>query len=329
MPSIHLGVGMKGYRSSFFLSILVHLLILSLLFLTQNRRRPAEQLEVVMDRGKSEVPDVPPARETLPPAQKRPVMTEESSGSGESSGELSEETVPEKSFSASEDSRQLQLEAEKRETFMSVRTEDSKKDTSISFLRRSIRTPITPGTSRPRDLAEEEMTRRNQGNRPLILDPGALNTDRKSAKIPSPQFNFMPTLPQIEAMACLYEKGKCTQVDLYSSLTAVPITAEQFDKELERLYRKGFLDREKISPENIFTIQSPFGSIPFEMSRKNRLNPLYLYEPKVDRQQIMTFLQAQLYLLEQKKASDPASPGLTDQIASLKRKILVLLPPED
>jgi hypothetical protein len=115
------------------------------------------------------------------------------------------------------------------------------------------------------------------------------------------QFDFLPDETQIQAMSTLYKKGKATQKDLYLDLDrSIPMTAALFDKQLELLVEKGFVTRKKISPENLFGIATPFGVIPIEMSRKNKLNPVYEYKNQVDREKLLAFLQSNEFLLREK-----------------------------
>jgi hypothetical protein len=130
------------------------------------------------------------------------------------------------------------------------------------------------------------------------------------------QFDFLPDETHVHAMSTLYKKGKATQKDLYLELDpSIPMTAGLFDKQLEFLVEKGFMTRKKISPENLFGIATPFGVIPIEMSGKNRRNPVYEYKPQVDREKLMAFLQSNEFLLREKLKK--AAPGDTAKVRNL------------
>ena len=61
------------------------------------------------------------------------------------------------------------------------------------------------------------------------------------------------------------------------------------------------------------------------MSKKNRLNPLYQYSVQVDKKKLMTYLQAQLYLLREKlNDSLEDAYSLQTQIQHLETCIILL-----
>ena len=177
---------------------------------------------------------------------------------------------------------------------------------------------------RAKDDIAEYIRRRNEGMSPYFLPPAVPSSGEK--EIP-PQFNFLPTEDQIHAMAELFKKNSGTQLELYSTLdTALPITAEMMDRNLDMLVEKGFVTRKKISPQNIFVIATPLFAFPIEMSRKNRLNPLYLYKPKVEKSKLLAYLQSRLFTMEDRLRESPAdSSHLHPRIQQLQRMILTLI----
>jgi len=133
------------------------------------------------------------------------------------------------------------------------------------------------------------------------------------------QFDFLPDETHVQVMATLYQKGKATQKDLYLELDrSIPMTAALFDKQLELLVEKGFVTRKKISPENLFGIATPFGVIGIEMSRKNKLNPVYEYKNQVDREKLLAFLQSHEFLLHERLKK--AAPKDTAMVQKLIRR---------
>lgn len=185
---------------------------------------------------------------------------------------------------------------------------------------------LLPDTSYPInhffDPISEQIQKRNTGTTPLLLPLTGLLDSEKSEKPNPPRFNFIPTVTQIQLLNVLFEKNKATQLAIYENLdTDIPATAEMVDHELEFLVEKGFLSRKKISPEQLFML---FG-IPIEMSKKNRLNPLYQYSVQVDKKKLMTYLQAQLYLLREKlNDSLEDAYSLQTQIQHLETCIILL-----
>ena len=64
------------------------------------------------------------------------------------------------------------------------------------------------------------------------------------------------------------------------------------EENIERMVKKRQLNRKQTSPKNEFTVLTPLGSFAFEKNSMNRLNRVYLYEPFVDREEMMRFLIA-------------------------------------
>jgi len=142
-------------------------------------------------------------------------------------------------------------------------------------------------------------------------------------KNPAVQFDFIPSKNQIIALKLLFRNKNSSQIDLYKSLDFnFPVTAELFNKELSQLVDKGFLKRKKISPQLIFNM---FG-VPVEISPQNIKNPIYEYKPGISQTQILTFLQAQLFLLKDKLAkSQKDNQALKNKITILKQEIQILI----
>jgi len=175
------------------------------------------------------------------------------------------------------------------------------------------------------DDVADQIYRRNTGVTPLPSLWGLLSkiVPKQAGKEPDPQFDFIPTETQIRAMDVLYTKKKATQLEIYPLLDASePITAQALNRQLEALMDKGFISREKISPEFHFML---FGT-PIEISSKNRKNVLYVYESKVDKKKLLDFLQAQLYLNMENLRTQPAdSAAITSRIHALQQKIHILV----
>jgi hypothetical protein len=140
------------------------------------------------------------------------------------------------------------------------------------------------------DMAGDAIAERNLGGGP------------RASQIPPPQpkekdieskFDFLPSTAQVSAMSVLFNKKKATQSELYAQIPPdLPITQEMLNREMDMLIEKGFVKRKQVSPQNILYV---FG-MPFEMSSKNRKNPVYLYKPNVGREKLMAFLYSRIYL---------------------------------
>ncbi len=143
--------------------------------------------------------------------------------------------------------------------------------------------------TRPTADAVGEMMRKRSG----LTDVFRPNAPQPKPEKNAVRFDFMPSEVQVRAMASVYRKEKPTQKDLYLDLDAGgPMTASIFNRELEFLVSKGFLTRKKISPQNLLMLVTPVGAVPVEMSRLNRLNPVYEYKAQVDRSRLLAYLQS-------------------------------------
>ena len=177
----------------------------------------------------------------------------------------------------------------------------------------------------PRDEVAEMTKKRNDGIGvlPSVSDLISTAIQQEASKDIPPQFDFIPTKIQVHAIRVLKEHGNSTQIDIYALLDpALLVTAETLNKNLETLMDKGFLSREKISPQHPFTV---FG-IPIEMSAKNRKNPVYVYELKISEKTLVDFLQAQLTLAGDRLRTHPAdSVRIRSRMESLQQKIQILI----
>ena len=115
-------------------------------------------------------------------------------------------------------------------------------------------------------------------------------------------------------------------MDIYPGLeTEDPITAEHFDRSLERLYDKGILQREKVSPENLLVIATPVAALPIETSATNRKNPVYNYSLNVEKAQILAYLDSRLLTLEESLKKTPAdSLQIRRQIKRVRSRLNIL-----
>jgi len=150
------------------------------------------------------------------------------------------------------------------------------------------------------DAVDERMRSRAGGSEVFSPWKGRTAESHKEEKNPV-RLDFLPNETHVQVMAALYEKGKATQKDLYLALDpSIPMTAAILDGQLDFLVEKGLVTRKKISPENLLGIATPFGMIPIEMSRKNRLNPVYEYKIQVGREKLLAYLQSNEFLLHER-----------------------------
>ncbi len=203
-----------------------------------------------------------------------------------------------------------------------VSSEDISKHDPLDDLRKTFvfDKPAVP----PQDEISDMLRSRFDGSDPSLftIKPVISKIVQNNTK-----FDFTPTEVQLKAMHYLYENNQATQIDLYPSLGADhSVTAAQFDQSMNVLVEKGFVSREKISPENIFMIATPIGGLPLEVSGRNRRNPVYRYKPLVDKGKLSAFIQSLIFEQQKRLTSQPAdSARIQENIDQLKNRLQVLL----
>ncbi|MBN2356373.1 hypothetical protein JXO59_09685, partial [candidate division KSB1 bacterium] len=141
----------------------------------------------------------------------------------------------------------------------------------------------------------------------------------KSASEPV-RIKSIPSEKEVAALAAIYDLGQPTQVDIYAQLnSSIHMTAQDLDAVLTELVQKGWLQRQMISPRNELLFITPAGNVGVEKSALNRRNRVYRYTSVIDRNHLMNFLQAQLYLQKRK------APSGADN--TLQKLILLLVKP--
>ena len=330
---------MKHFLISFTFSLIIHLIIFAIIYSLGRNRFPLYRSLYIEFTPEQPVRAVHPA-----PMIQRIPKTESEVINDETAPRESSESVrypSEQEFIANLDSlyeiirlnldstsifhqkawKTFVLKKVKEQYFLSFEYEPSQEDSHVLVFSPGDFKDVIPLGD---DIAEL-INKRNQGINPTVSPMELLSklAQNKGKKENPTQFDFIPSESQISAMAYLYKNERGTQLDIYRNIeTSRPITAEILNRNLDFLFKKGFLIRIKISPENIFSL---FG-IPIEMSAKNRKNPVYLYEPKVDKNKIIDFLQSRLYLLQEKLRSAPADSSLLKpRMQEIQRKIQFLL----
>ena len=200
------------------------------------------------------------------------------------------------------------------------KAEDRKPGLSQTFQTISPFESLVLTNEKKNDRIADQIRQQELGTTLLLFNP--ILQPEKQKKNPV-QFDFIPSEAQLQSLRQLFHKGKASQLELYPNLIlSRPITAEDFNRSLDMLVKKGFVSRKKISPENILYVQG----IPIELSARNRKNPVYLYTVNVRKNQTITYLQAKLYQLKEELAASMAdSPKLRNQIRDLNDKIQILI----
>lgn len=110
-------------------------------------------------------------------------------------------------------------------------------------------------------------------------------------KYPRKHLTFLPSDLEIEVLLKLWDEPLATDPELYVRLPSdLRITAEQFEKVLAQMVREGLVERKQVSPQNLFTILTPFGATQIEMSSLNRKNRVFQYQPLVNRKEILSLV---------------------------------------
>ncbi|NIR51151.1 hypothetical protein GWO43_21305 [candidate division KSB1 bacterium] len=124
-------------------------------------------------------------------------------------------------------------------------------------------------------------------------------------------------------MKHLWTRMAATPSEVYAALdTSWRLTAEELNEVLEQMTHRGFLARQKVSPSNEFSL---FGIAQIEMSSKNRKNKVYVYWPVVQKNKLVTYLDAQRYLAYS-SARKHASNGVSnDYYTFFEEKLMRLL----
>jgi hypothetical protein len=155
----------------------------------------------------------------------------------------------------------------------------------------------------PRDFVAEDLYRRQMGTVPPldfnpILQSGARLLRGALAPRKSPQtLTSLPSPLETDVLVHLWQSAPATGGQLYAGIdTTWRVTAKDLNNLLADMVTKGLLDRKKISPENQLGISTPLGVVSVELSGLNRKNQEYIYWPLVDRHEMITYLDAQLYL---------------------------------
>jgi predicted transcriptional regulator len=193
-----------------------------------------------------------------------------------------------------------------------MRSSANLKDSSL-FFRLQQQTPLSLKQSQlngipPRLVPIEESIRRDQREAPSLFNVGSLLgkgvkylAEKLGAGGAKPQpLAVIPSELEMDVMTVLWQKQKATTAEIYTHLDSARLTAVDLQQTLDIMAERGLLDRQQISPRHEFTI---LGTIPIEMSAKNRKNREYLYRPQVTRQTMLAFLDATAF------SQRLASPG--------------------
>jgi hypothetical protein len=154
------------------------------------------------------------------------------------------------------------------------------------------------------DRLENWISERNTGNSPsfnvgalLAKAAGAIAGKSGSGKRPR-RLQVIPSENEIRVLKTLWTEKKATGSDIYRNMDSVRVTAAGLEEVLAGMANRGLVRRKQVSPRNEFTIATPFGGIPIEMSALNRKNREFVYEPTIGADDMWSYLDASLFNLQ-------------------------------
>ncbi len=333
---------MKTVRLAIVLSILIHLLVIVMTMSIKWQTQPSREVEITFEQPQEQVTVAAPAPQTRvesepeePVEQTLPEKPPAEIRSPEAPSEdvIVQEPVsdPADTFDAQNFFTQSPFQSFKKPLDeMQVDTTDTLPETVMTappFFAPldSQQFKVQPG---PFDKIQDDINQRNTGTRaPLPLNQAlregakylsdVLSKDKDEKPV---RLDFIPSESELAVLKVLWEQPKVTDHDIYTSIdTSVKITAEGLNRVLQGLTAKGLLDRQIVSPRNEFTL--PLGTV--EMSAKNRRNRVYKYQTRVKSDDVLRYLNAVLYRVEQGTAKEDSSRQ--EMAESIRKKILILL----
>lgn len=154
----------------------------------------------------------------------------------------------------------------------------------------------------PRDRAGEEVYRRATGHGGLA-DVAALLRKAGIRRAPSAQARARiakePTFHELYVLRELWTAKSLTGPELYRQLDpGIAPSAESVNQLLDEMTERGLLRRRLVSPQDVLTVTTPFGSMEVERNQLNLRNRVYRYWPTVSRDDILHYLQGALLRAE-------------------------------
>lgn len=183
------------------------------------------------------------------------------------------------------------------------------------------------------DKIDKDIYQRNLGHpKPVplsdLLKAGAdYLAKRLNRKEKKPRLKRIPTEAELRALKVVWDQGAATDEQIYAEMdSSVKITAQQLNAILANLADEGLVSRKIVSPRNEFTIGLPFKGISIEMSELNRKNRIFHYKPRISREEMLKFLNAVLYQIENGERSKTSRDST--QIRKLQKLVLTLISKE-
>jgi len=134
------------------------------------------------------------------------------------------------------------------------------------------------------------------------------------------RLQIIPSENEIRIMKTLWEEKRASSSEIYRHLDSARVTASGLQEILADMTNRGLLARAQISPRNEFTIATPFGAIPIEMSALNRKNREFIYKPTIGADEMWSYLDASIFNLQ-----TPASLGNDDLLFRHLRRLMQIM----
>ncbi|MGQ9560591.1 MAG: hypothetical protein ACUVWA_08770 [Candidatus Oleimicrobiaceae bacterium] len=173
----------------------------------------------------------------------------------------------------------------------------------------------------PRDRAGEELSKRATGHGGLA-DLGSLLRKIGIGRTPTAsgpvRITREPTVQELHVLRELWAATTSTAPDLYRQLdAAVAPNAERLNQLLDEMTERGLLGRRLVSPQDLLTVTTPFGSMEVERNQLNRRNRIYQYWPAVSREDVLHYLQGALLREAENDSTAEARRRLAEKLRLL------------
>ncbi len=201
---------------------------------------------------------------------------------------------------------------------------------SLLIFRLQQQTPLSLSQSELNALAsrvdrlEEKFRREQLGLPPMapigtLIGKGIKYLSEKLSGAPSNPLAVIPSETEIEVMNVLWKKTAATSSEIYASLDSTNnLTAADLQQTLAAMAARGLLDRRQISPRHELTI---LGIFTIEESALNRKNREFIYQPRVARQTMLSFLDATAFSHRLASAGNPSL--VVDHLRKLMNRLAV------
>jgi len=201
---------------------------------------------------------------------------------------------------------------------------------SLLIFRLQQQTPLSLSKSQlnaiaPRLDQMDEKFRREQLGLPsmsplgTLIGKGIKYLSEKFSGAPNNPLAVIPSETEIEVMNVLWKKTTATSSEIYANLDSTNnLTAVDLQQTLAVMADRGLVDRRQISPRHELTI---LGVFTIEESALNRKNREFLYQPRVARRTMLSFLDATAF--SHRLASNGSPSLVVDHLRKLMNRLAV------